>query len=257
MEFCGGSEAGMGADSGTVQRPGLRRRTHLLHGVLALGTMGAWTPVWALHWIAARYGGRGVVAACAFILAAGLGLSYVGLRHYEALPEAEKLRLADERREQEATRDAEREARRVARQQEEAARQAELERLGTEREAREQREATRRAARAQAAAGEEAARRIPLAVVSWHWGPEHGFAVAEGEVKNVSPDRLDNVMAMVTFRTSSGELVTSSDALLEYQALLPGQTSPFRVMAGHNPAMAGASLRFKTLRGRELPARGP
>ena len=40
-----------------------------------------------------------------------------------------------------------------------------------------------------------------------------------------------------------------SGPLIEYNPILSGQTSPFEVMARHNPAMHNARLEFKTLMG--------
>jgi len=97
--------------------------------------------------------------------------------------------------------------------------------------------------------------RIPLRMTDWHWGHQRDYAVAEGVVQNVSSRRLESVMAVVLFYTASGEFITSEDALIKYDPLMPGQSSPWEVMARWNPQMAKASVEFKKLFGEELDYR--
>ena len=89
----------------------------------------------------------------------------------------------------------------------------------------------------------------PLELGDWHWSNEHGYAIVEGVVKNVSGSRLKNVMAVVTFYTKNKKFITSSDSLLEYNPVMPGQTSPFKVMVKKNPQMHTAYVDFKTMFG--------
>jgi hypothetical protein len=86
-----------------------------------------------------------------------------------------------------------------------------------------------------------------LELVEWHWGPsESGITVkAEGEVTNISNEPLRNVVALVSFYTKDRTFITSDTGFLEYNPILPGQTSPFRVITGYNRAMAMASIDFK------------
>ena len=91
-----------------------------------------------------------------------------------------------------------------------------------------------------------------LKVSKWHWSEEYGYVTAEGSVTNISSETLANVQAVVTFETKDGTLVTSEDGLIEYTTLLPGQTSPWKVIARANPAMASARLEFKKLFGPRL-----
>jgi len=85
---------------------------------------------------------------------------------------------------------------------------------------------------------------------SWHEG--YGYAIVEGEVKNISPENLSNVEVVASFYTADKKFITSTDALIEYNPILPGQTSPFKAMASYNPAMKSASVTFKTLMGRTI-----
>jgi len=98
-----------------------------------------------------------------------------------------------------------------------------------------------------------------LEVISFSWGgTETGhFAEAKGQVKNISGRRLENVEAVVTFNDKRGGFITSSDALIDYNPILPGQTSPFSVIETYNPAMrtGTAVVEFKFLMGGTIPTR--
>lgn len=111
----------------------------------------------------------------------------------------------------------------------------------------------RRTAPARASSPESASSTTPsgpsLELVAWNWSTEHGFAKADGQVRNISPKPLENVAAVVTFYDKSDTFITSDDALIDYNPILPGQTSPFSVMARHNPAMRKASVEFKHMFG--------
>lgn len=95
-------------------------------------------------------------------------------------------------------------------------------------------------------------RSVPLVLLDWHWSSEHGYVIGEGQVRNVSGRKLENVQAVATFFTADGALVTSDNALIEYNPLMPGQVSPFKVMARHNPMMEKAGIAFKTFGGQRL-----
>jgi hypothetical protein len=94
-----------------------------------------------------------------------------------------------------------------------------------------------------------------LELESWQWGEEHSYAIVQGRVTNISSENLRNVSAQISFFTKEGDFITSEDALVEFNPLLPGQTSPFKVMARWNPAMNRAQITFKTLFGGTLPWR--
>ena len=77
----------------------------------------------------------------------------------------------------------------------------------------------------------------------------------EGQVKNLSGESLKNVQAVATWYTKDGTFVSSDNALIEYNPILPGQTSPFKTITRGNPAMSRYSVSFKSLFGSELPTR--
>ena len=102
---------------------------------------------------------------------------------------------------------------------------------------------------APSAAGGATAETPPLEVQSWHCEQEYGYMWVMGEVKNVSAEKLAHVTAVAEFRTASGELVKAEDALLEYNPIMPGQTSPFKAGGTQNPAATKCGLSFKYLLG--------
>lgn len=88
-----------------------------------------------------------------------------------------------------------------------------------------------------------------LEIISSGWSVDHGYAQYEGQVKNISNLKLKNVQAIVTWYDKNGGMITSSSALIEYNPILPGQTSPFKVMKTANPAMQKAGVDFSHLLG--------
>jgi hypothetical protein len=86
-----------------------------------------------------------------------------------------------------------------------------------------------------------------LELVKFSWHTEYGHAILEGQVRNISAHSLRNVEAVATFYTKDGEFITSADALIDYNPILPGQASPFKVYATENPAMNKANVEFKEL----------
>lgn len=82
---------------------------------------------------------------------------------------------------------------------------------------------------------------------------EYGFVTVEGQVKNISSQSLRNVMVMIEWYTDSGDFVKSDDALIEYNPILPGQTSPFKSITTDNPAMTRYRVSFKEMFGGQIP----
>ena len=92
----------------------------------------------------------------------------------------------------------------------------------------------------------------PLEVISWKCDKEYSYVFVRGEVKNISSRSIENVMAVGEFRTKDGTLVKSEDSLIDYNPILPGQTSPFKTGGTDNPAITKCNLSFKTLFGHQL-----
>ena len=110
-------------------------------------------------------------------------------------------------------------------------------------------------AQAQAAAAAVAtARAAPkLSLISASCGRYAGsFIKCEGFVKNVSGAKLDNVVAVAVFSDESGVLVASDQALIDYNPILAGQSSPWSVLATYNPAYTKWGIEFKELLGGKI-----
>lgn len=88
-----------------------------------------------------------------------------------------------------------------------------------------------------------------LELISWHLDTKYDYAVARGQVKNISGSILKDVEAIVTWYDSSKNMITSDKALIEYTSLVPNQISPFMLMERYTPAMKGATLEFKHVTG--------
>ena len=94
-----------------------------------------------------------------------------------------------------------------------------------------------------------------LELQSWSWHTEYDYVIAEGTVKNISNQNLKNVTVVIQLKDSNGRYITSDEAVIKYNPILPGQISPFKVMPRHNPEMSKASIDFKYLLGGTLPWR--
>ena len=92
-----------------------------------------------------------------------------------------------------------------------------------------------------------------LKVLNFRCYSEHVYMFVSGEVKNTSSSKLKNVVAVGTFRAADGTHITTETALLEYNPIMPGQTSPFQAGGKHNPLMTKCSLGFKYLLGGSIP----
>lgn len=77
----------------------------------------------------------------------------------------------------------------------------------------------------------------------------YGYITRSGEVKNISDSSLENVMAVVSYYTEDDTFVKSADALIDYNPILSGQTSPFSVITTDNPAITKLRISFKYLFG--------
>lgn len=92
-----------------------------------------------------------------------------------------------------------------------------------------------------------------LELLNWHWSEDCGYVKAQGQVKNISGRKLERVEALVTWYDKNGNMITSDSSLIEYDPILPGQVSPFKVMERYNPAMKKASIEFKFMWGNKIP----
>lgn len=71
------------------------------------------------------------------------------------------------------------------------------------------------------------------------------YLSVEGQVKNVSGKPIDRLVAVTTWFTKDDQFIASDSAMVEYQPLLHGQTSPFKTITKRNPEMTRFSVEFK------------
>jgi len=94
-----------------------------------------------------------------------------------------------------------------------------------------------------------------LAIISQSCSTDAGYITCEGFVKNISSTAIENVTAVMVYFDETGTQVSSDNALIEYDPLLPDQTSPYKVLTRYNPAFTKASVEFKELFGGEILTR--
>jgi hypothetical protein len=102
----------------------------------------------------------------------------------------------------------------------------------------------------------ELKRGCELELLSWSWHVlefRTGIEVV-GQVKNISLRPLYNVWVVANFYDADGNFIMHEVAPIEFDPLLVGQTSPFKlIMFGYNPAIKKVELQFKFLGGRIIP----
>jgi hypothetical protein len=131
----------------------------------------------------------------------------------------------------------------------EAQQRAKEEELQAEARANEARAQAAAVAEEQRVARQESCSGIDLVIESWSWSDESGYVKATGQVTNVSDAPLDRVAVDVSYYTADGTFIKNGDALIDYQPVLAGQTSPFSTIDSGNPAMDNARIAVKDLLG--------
>src|SRR2546429_2198974 len=83
-----------------------------------------------------------------------------------------------------------------------------------------------------------------LKVLSWHCERSNSgsYMILEGEVRNLTDAPISRLMAVARYHTKNDQFVRSDDALIAYNPIMPGQTSPFKIMSTYNPMTARCSL---------------
>jgi len=74
----------------------------------------------------------------------------------------------------------------------------------------------------------------------------------EGQVKNISDESLKNIQVVVQWYDKDGNFITNDEVLIDYNPILPGQTSPFKVITTYNPEMQKYSVSFKEFWGTSI-----
>lgn len=79
------------------------------------------------------------------------------------------------------------------------------------------------------------------------------YYIVEGEVENLTTSPLADVKVKATWYDKAGTLLTSDDAMLDFNPLMPGQKSPFKTISRGHPQMATYTVAFQTIRGAQVP----
>ena len=91
-----------------------------------------------------------------------------------------------------------------------------------------------------------------LELLAFHWSARGSYVTAEGRIKNISGRRLEGIQAVVEWEDGKGNFITSGSAVIEFNPLMPDQTSPFKVIERYNPEMVRALVNFKLIFGEKL-----
>ena len=104
--------------------------------------------------------------------------------------------------------------------------------------------------KAQASAPRGAAGNAPLVVSARLCETFDRFTALSGEVRNASSRRIDNLVAVGTFRGKSGAVVKVEQQLLG--AVAAGETAAFKVMWWYDPRIESCTVSFKIFGGRPV-----
>jgi hypothetical protein len=75
------------------------------------------------------------------------------------------------------------------------------------------------------------------------------FMTVEGELRNISSSPIKDLMVVASHYGSDGTFIKSDSAMVEYNPLMPGQTSPFKTISTFNPLMKRCKVEFKRIGG--------
>jgi len=97
----------------------------------------------------------------------------------------------------------------------------------------------------------------PLALVAarGYESDSGGYWYVEGQVRNISNESLSRVTAVSTWFTKDDQFITTDQALIDFDPILAGQTSPFKTITRGNPAMSKYKVEFKELLGGSIAVR--
>lgn len=88
----------------------------------------------------------------------------------------------------------------------------------------------------------------PLLIKSWHCSLESGYMKFVGEVTNQTQEAMTNIEAVGEVYDKNG-LVDTAEALIDYQNLRPGETSPFSSLVSTGGRGDHCKISFKTFDG--------
>lgn len=91
--------------------------------------------------------------------------------------------------------------------------------------------------------------RPQLEIQSWNCRIERRSIQIQGQVKNISNESLHSVRAIGSFFTGEGDFVKYADSFIEFNPILPGQTSNFRIRTSTDPTITSCQVTFGQLFG--------
>ena len=92
-----------------------------------------------------------------------------------------------------------------------------------------------------------------LALLSSRGGESSSaYYKVEGEVQNIGTEPLRAVVAVATWYDKNDAFISSESGMVEFDPLMPGQKSPYKVLIRSNPLMHQYGVTFKSIRGGEL-----
>ena len=80
----------------------------------------------------------------------------------------------------------------------------------------------------------------------------NGFITIQGQVENISSNSLNNVEAVVRQYDKDDNFIRYDVATIEYNPIMPGQTSPFKVIGKDDPRIAKYSIYFQFTDGGQI-----
>jgi hypothetical protein len=82
-----------------------------------------------------------------------------------------------------------------------------------------------------------------------------GYWYVEGQIRNISDNAIKGVMAVSTWYGQDDTFIKSDSAMIDFDPIMPGQTSPFKTISRGNPAMSKFSVTFKQILGGQIATR--
>ncbi len=83
-----------------------------------------------------------------------------------------------------------------------------------------------------------------------------GEIEVEGEVRNISSRPINNLMLSAVFNGPDGQFVSTSDLLVKFDPVMPGQVSPFDGFGNYNPVVHTVTVTPALQDGPSLPFTG-
>jgi tetratricopeptide (TPR) repeat protein len=78
---------------------------------------------------------------------------------------------------------------------------------------------------------------------------QYGYVITEGEVTNISNSPIRHLEIIASIYSSDGSFMRSDSALVTYDPVMPGQTTPFKAIGPYNPMISTCKVAFKRFSG--------